>query len=106
MKRRDFFTKAIVAGSALSLGIQCKRKIEAVENIIQPVTKSPEGSKTVKEPERDIPIFAETDVLVVGAGPSGVTAAIAASRTGASTWLIERYNHVGGLWTGGIVLPL
>lgn len=46
------------------------------------------------------------DVLVVGGGPAGVAAAIAASRAGASTILVERYNHLGGLWTGGLVLPL
>jgi hypothetical protein len=62
--------------------------------------------KFVSEPQREIPVFAETDVLVIGGGPAGITAAIAASRTGADTWLIERYNHLGGLWTGGIVLPL
>lgn len=106
MKRRDFFTNAILASGALSLGIQCKRKIEATETNALGTNVSSAGSKTVKEPGRDIPVFAETDVLVVGGGPSGVTAAIAASRTGADTWLIERYNHVGGLWTGGIVLPL
>lgn len=51
-------------------------------------------------------MFTETDVLVIGGGPAGTAAAIAASRTGAQTWLIERYNHLGGLWTGGEVLPL
>jgi hypothetical protein len=58
------------------------------------------------EPAREIPILAETDVLVIGGGPAGTAAAIAASRTGAETYLVERYNHLGGLWTGGLVLPL
>jgi hypothetical protein len=53
-----------------------------------------------------MPILASTDVVVVGGGPAGVAAAIAASRGGAETYLIERYNHLGGLWTGGLVLPL
>ena len=48
----------------------------------------------------------ETDVLVIGGGPAGVAAALSASRVGASTLLVERYNHLGGLWTGGLVLPL
>ncbi|MEG1934698.1 MAG: FAD-dependent oxidoreductase, partial [Rikenellaceae bacterium] len=38
--------------------------------------------------------------------PSGVAAAISAARAGANTYLVERYNHLGGLWTGGLVLPL
>ena len=40
------------------------------------------------------------------AGRRGVAAALSASRAGAATVLVERYNHLGGLWTGGLVLPL
>ena len=58
----------------------------------------------VIQPRRELPILHETDVLVVGAGPAGVTAAIAAKRAGASVTLVERYGHFGGLWTGGLVL--
>ena len=64
-----------------------------------------EKIRMVKEPARKIPVLAETDVLVVGGGPAGVAAAIAAARGGASVWLVERHNHLGGLWTGGLVLP-
>ena len=56
------------------------------------------------QPRRELPILHQTDVLVVGAGPAGVTAAIAARRAGASVTLVERYGHFGGLWTGGLVL--
>ncbi len=59
---------------------------------------------TVREPARDIPLFATADVLVVGGGPSGTTAAIAAARLGAHVILAERYNHLGGLSTGGLVI--
>lgn len=59
---------------------------------------------TVLEPAREIPIFASTDVLVVGGGPAGTTAAIAAARLGADVILAERYNHLGGLSTGGLVI--
>ena len=65
-----------------------------------------EGTETIREPARNIPVVDTADVLVIGGGPSGVAAAIAASRTGARTILAERYNHLGGLWTGGLVLPL
>jgi hypothetical protein len=60
--------------------------------------------KTFREPAREIPIFAETDVLVVGGGPAGTAAAIAAARLGADVLLVERYNHLGGLSTGGLVI--
>jgi hypothetical protein len=56
------------------------------------------------EAARDIPVFAETDVLVVGGGPAGTAAAIAAGRSGADVMLVERYNHLGGLSTGGLVI--
>lgn len=62
------------------------------------------GLGTVQEPARDIPVFATTDVLVVGGGPAGTTAAISAARLGADVILAERYNHLGGLSTGGLVI--
>ncbi len=58
----------------------------------------------VIEPQREVPVLSKTDVLVVGGGPAGVAAAIAARRTGAKVTLVERYGHFGGLWTGGLVL--
>src|ERR1700733_3941837 len=61
-------------------------------------------TKTFFEPAREIPVFAETDVLVVGGGPAGTAAAIAAARLGAEVLLVERYNHLGGLSTGGLVI--
>jgi ribulose 1,5-bisphosphate synthetase/thiazole synthase len=61
------------------------------------------GGKVV-QPQREIPMLGETDVLVVGGGPAGVAAAIAARRAGAKVTLVERYGHMGGLWTGGLVL--
>ena len=58
----------------------------------------------VHEPPRETPVHAETDVLVVGGGPAGCAAAIAARRAGARVTLVERYNHLGGLSTGGLVI--
>lgn len=48
----------------------------------------------------------EADVIVVGGGPGGHSAAIAAARSGAKTVLLERYGHLGGMATGGIVIQI
>lgn len=69
-----------------------------------PVSKGP-GAK-IDRVQRDIEVMLETDVLVCGGGPAGTAAAIAAARSGARVTLIERYNHLGGLATGGLVLVL
>lgn len=58
----------------------------------------------VAEAGREVPVHAECDVLVVGGGPAGVAAACASARMGARTVLLERYNHLGGLSTGGLVI--
>src|ERR1043165_7842229 len=51
-------------------------------------------------------VVARSDVLVVGGGPAGFAAAIAAKREGCSVTLIERYPYLGGLASGGMVLVL
>jgi hypothetical protein len=56
------------------------------------------------EPGRRVPIYHRCEVLVVGGGPSGTAAAAAAAKVGADVCLLERYNHLGGLSTGGLVL--
>jgi hypothetical protein len=62
-----------------------------------------DGTTTIQEPARDTPVYGSCDVLVVGAGPAGTAAAVAAAREGADVVLIERYGHLGGLSTGGLV---
>ncbi|HEX9976988.1 MAG TPA: FAD-dependent oxidoreductase [Dehalococcoidales bacterium] len=55
--------------------------------------------KTIVEPQRETPVFTEADVIVVGGGPGGIGAALAAARNGAKTILIERYAFLGGMQT-------
>ncbi|NLV73110.1 MAG: FAD-dependent oxidoreductase [Chloroflexi bacterium] len=59
---------------------------------------------TYHESAQDLPISGECDVLVIGGGPAGFIAAVAAARNGAQVTLIERYGCLGGLATGGLVL--
>ena len=92
MKRRNFIVSSLIAGGAMAVGSSCKRAI----NVSQNETASSETSEDVHEivePARKIPVLAETEVLVIGGGPAGVAAAVAAARGGAETWLVERYNH-------------
>lgn len=63
-------------------------------------------SQSIQEEARAIRVVDEADVLVVGGGPAGIGAAIAAARSGASTVLVERYGHLGGMATGGLVILL
>jgi hypothetical protein len=53
----------------------------------------------ILEPARQTPVFASVDVLVVGSGPSGLAAAIAAAREGMTTMIVERYGCFGGVIT-------
>ncbi len=55
--------------------------------------------KQISEVPRNIPVIAETDVLVVGSGPAGLAAAISAAREGVSTMLVERFGCFGGVIT-------
>ena len=59
---------------------------------------------TYHEPAREVPFRAHVDVAVIGGGPAGTAAAVAAARTGADVLLVERYGHLGGLATGGLVI--
>ena len=53
-----------------------------------------------------IPVIAETEVLVVGAGPGGVSAAVMAARQGVKTMIVERYGCPGGMAVFGEVTPM
>lgn len=55
------------------------------------------------EAARDVPLTADADVIVCGAGPAGVTAAITAARAGARVRLFEAHGALGGVWTNSLL---
>ena len=62
--------------------------------------------KTIMEPASEIKVLRESDVVVVGGGPGGHAAAVSAARSGADTVLLERYGHLGGMASGGLVIMI
>lgn len=55
------------------------------------------------EQPKEIPVYDQVDVLVLGAGPAGVGAALSAARQGAKTLLVEQMGDVGGIATSGLM---
>ncbi len=117
LKRRELLQLMSAAG----LGTAFASRVVADETNAAPARASvPEGllvpnanrprhpallaNGQVLQPAYALPVHHETDVLVVGGGPAGFAAAVAAGRAGARTTLVERYGYLGGQWTGGLVL--
>src|SRR5438552_7037407 len=73
-----------MADETLALGGEMKQVV------IRPV---------VAEPARDVPVFGDFDVVILGGGPAGIAAAVGAARNGASVFLAERYGFLGGMGT-------
>ena len=90
MKRRKFIQLG-TAGSVLSLPAAYAEKRRIFQR------------DTVQEPAREVSIAGSYDVVVSGAGPAGVSAAIEAGRNGAKVLLLEAQGCLGGVWTAGLL---
>jgi hypothetical protein len=69
-----------------------------------PVAKRSISETTL--PPRTAKVLPETDVLVVGGGPSGLGAALGAAEAGAKVLLAEQYGFLGGSATAGLVITM
>ncbi|MHA6795016.1 FAD-dependent oxidoreductase [Pseudonocardia bannensis] len=70
------------------------------------VLPRPDEPVEVTLPPRSAVLAARTDVLVVGGGPAGLGAAVAAAEAGADVVLVERHGFLGGNATAALVMPL
>ncbi len=87
VSRRTFFATALAGGVASQISLHAAEA----------------QAGQFREPARDIPLAEDADVIVCGAGPAGVTAAITAARAGAKVRLFECRGCLGGVWTAGLL---
>ena len=100
MDRRHFIKTSAAGAAGLAIGTR-EAGAESRD------AKTPlEVKGYVKEPARRIPVVDSADVVVVGGGPAGFAAAVAASREGCDVLLLERGYFLGGLFTGCGVTPI
>lgn len=92
MNRRDFI-KVSGTGTLLGAGML------PVFGSTLPGTDAPGFT----EAARKINVEGNYDVVVCGAGPAGIAAAIEAGRSGASVLLVEVNGCLGGVWTAGLL---
>ncbi|HEY1083543.1 MAG TPA: FAD-dependent oxidoreductase [Prosthecobacter sp.] len=92
LKRRAFL-RAALSGAVMPAGLTLAADEKAV--VAKP--------GVFQEPAHDLPLVEDADVIVCGAGPAGVTAAITAARAGARVRLFEWRGCLGGVWTAGLL---
>jgi len=99
--RRKFVKSTAIKGAAAFAIGAGRLALPATAESNESSPKIP--GRTIKEAVRETRVCRTADVVVVGGGPGGIGAALTAARSGADTVLIERYGHLGGMGTGGLV---
>ena len=97
MDRRHFLKRTVV--SAAGIAASGAVATDASAKTVKAETRL-EFEKTIKEPARRIPVVDSADLVVIGGGPAGFAASVAAARQGLDVILLERGYFLGGLFTG------
>jgi hypothetical protein len=74
-----------------------------VKEILAGLRPTDRDRHTIRLPERDVPVLADVDIVVVGGGTSGACAAIAAARRGQDVLVVEYQEGLGGVGTLGLI---
>jgi len=100
--RRDFIKKSTIGAIAATTSLT---GLTSAKNAIFAANADSIGvdSLGTYKFNRQIPVDKEYDIIVVGGGPAGVGAAIAAARLGAKVLMIEATGCLGGMGTSGLV---
>lgn len=77
--------------------------VAAKPSVARSASSNERAAKSTYQERPETPVVARHQVVVAGGGPSGVIAAVAAARSGADTFLIERYAFLGGNGTAGLM---
>lgn len=73
--------------------------------IFEKTTESQVTRAIVENFSKQLLEYAESDVIIIGAGPSGLMAGRELAKKGVKTLLIERNNYLGGgFWIGGYLM--
>ncbi|MCP4512913.1 MAG: FAD-dependent oxidoreductase, partial [Fuerstiella sp.] len=85
---------------------QVKRVSPSTGDVLRTAGKLSNDGKAIFESERGVPVVGKSDVLICGAGPAGIAAALSAARAGASVQLIDVAGCLGGVWTVGLLTKI
>ena len=97
MDRRKFLKASALSAAGIAVSGPLAQDAEAKTIKVQTRLES---DGYIKEPARKIPVVDSADIVVVGGGPAGFAAAVAAARQGQDVILLERGYFLGGLFTG------